>query len=85
MTGTIRLWLDWNPSELDSLRKVISAFLEQYPGVTIAIAYYTVDELRSALELAITEDTAPTIIFGPSSWGPELWQDGRLLDLTNQL
>ena len=85
MTGTVRLWLDWNPSELDSLRKVISAFLEQYPEVTIAIAYYTKDELRTALELAITADTAPTIIFGPSSWGPELWQDGRLLDLTIQL
>jgi maltose-binding protein MalE len=85
ITGTIRLWLDWNPSELDSLQKVISAFLEQYPGVTIAIAYHSVDELRSALELAIIEDTGPTIIFGPSSWGPELWQDGRLVDLTIQL
>ena len=85
MTGTVRLWLDWNPSELESLRKVISAFLEQYPGVTIAIAYYSNDELRSDLELALTADTAPTIIFGPSSWGPELWQDGRLLDLTIQL
>jgi len=83
--GTVRLWLDWDPSELDSLRKVISAFLEQYTGVTIAIAYYPHDDLRSALELAITEDTAPTIIFGPSSWGPELWQDGRLLDLTIQV
>lgn len=85
MTGTVRLWLDWNPSELDSLQKVISAFLEQYPQVTLALAYYPIDELRSALELAITEDTAPTMIFGPSSWGPKLWQDGRLLDLTIQL
>jgi ABC-type glycerol-3-phosphate transport system substrate-binding protein len=85
MTGTVRVWLDWNPAELDSLRKVISAFLEQYPGITIAIAYYSSDELQSALETAITEGTAPTIIFGPSSWGPELWQEGRLLDLTIQL
>ncbi len=85
MTGTIRLWLDWTPSELESLRKVISAFQEQYPGVTIAIAYYPLEELRSALDSPLTEDTAPTLIFGPSSWGPELWQDGRLLDLKIQL
>ncbi len=85
MTGTIRLWLYWNPSELDSLREVISAFLEQYPGVSISIAYYSIDELRTALEMATNQDTAPTIIFGPSSWGPELWQDGRLLDLKSQL
>jgi maltose-binding protein MalE len=71
--------------ELDSLRKVLSAFQDQYPGVTFAIAYYSYDELRSALELAVTEDNAPTMIFAPSSWGPELWQDGLLLDLTIQV
>jgi maltose-binding protein MalE len=85
MTGTVRLWLDWNPAELESLQKVITAFLEEYPGVTIAIAYYPNDELRSELEMAITEGTAPTIIFGHSGWGPELWREGRLLDLTIQL
>jgi maltose-binding protein MalE len=85
ITGTIRLWLDWTPSELESLRKVISAFQEQYPGITFAIAYYPRDALRSALDSALTADTAPTVIFGPSSWGPELWQDGRLLDLTIEL
>jgi maltose-binding protein MalE len=85
MRGTVRLWLDWNPMELDSLHKVISSFNDQYPAVTFAITYYPHDDLRSALELAITEDNAPTMIFGPSSWGPELWQDGRLLDLTIQV
>jgi maltose-binding protein MalE len=83
--GTVRLWLDWNPMELDSLGKVISAFHDQYPGVTFAISYYPYDDLRSALELAATEDNAPTMIFAPSSWGPELWQDGLLLDLTIQV
>ena len=85
MSGTVRLWLAWNPSELDSLQKVLSAFLEQYPGVSFTIAYYSENELLSALELAITADTLPTMIFGPSSWGPELWEDGQLLDLTIQL
>ncbi|KPK89757.1 MAG: hypothetical protein AMJ88_17120 [Anaerolineae bacterium SM23_ 63] len=83
--GTVRLWLDWNPMELDSLHKVISSFHDQYPAVAFALTYYPHDDLRSALELAITEDNAPTMIFAPSSWGPELWQDGRLLDLTIQV
>ena len=83
--GTVRLWLDWNPMELESLHRVISSFHDQYPAVTFALTYYPYDDLRSALELGITEGNAPTMIFAPSRWGPELWQDGRLLDLTIQV
>jgi len=83
LRGTVNLWLDWDPVELGTLHKVIAAFKENFPQVTFAIAYYPPDELRPAFEAAVIEGKAPSLLFGPASWGPELWESGTLLDLTS--
>ena len=81
--GTVNLWLDWDPVELETLHKVIAAFQENFPQVTFAIAYYPQDELRPAFEAAVIEGNPPSLLFGPASWGPELWENGTVLDLTS--
>ena len=83
LPGTVNLWLDWDPVELETLHKVIAAFQENFPEVTFAIAYYPQDELRLAFEVAVIEGNPPSLLFGPASWGPELWKSGMVLDLTN--
>lgn len=80
--GKVTLWLSWDPLELATLQQVITVFQERYPEVTFAIAYYPEEEFRAAVAGVALEENAPSIFFAPSNWGPKLWQDGVIMDLT---
>ncbi len=81
--GRVTLWLDWSPTELKSLREVITSFQDKFPEITFAIGYYPTDELRLAVDDATTSGTMPSLLFAPSNWGPELWQAGLVVDLSD--
>jgi maltose-binding protein MalE len=80
--GKVTLWLSWDPLELATLQQVITVFQERHPEVTFAIAYYPEEELHAAVTGVALEENAPSIFFAPSSWGPQLWHDGVIMDLT---
>jgi maltose-binding protein MalE len=81
--GVVRIWLDWDERELTGLRELIASFTERYPEVTFAVSFYPETELLSAFRAADGGEGAPTVLFAPSDWGPVLWQDGVVLDLTS--
>jgi maltose-binding protein MalE len=83
--GTVRIWLDWDVRELNGLRQLIASFTERYPEVTFAVSYYPEMELLSAFRTADEQAGAPSILFAPSDWGPALWQDNLVLDLTSRV
>lgn len=81
LQGTVRLWMSWDPQELSSLERVVRSFQEDYPGITFDIAYVPQDELLEDFQAAANSPSAPTLLFGPPEWGPDLWEQGLLLGL----
>lgn len=79
-TGEIIIWLDWAPEEMEALQEIILSFSSDYPTVDFSLSYYPTDELLSAFEEASRAGTPPTIIFGPSLWGPRLYEGEMILD-----
>lgn len=80
--GEVRLWLSWTPDELRSLEYVIQAFREQYPGVSVHVAYYPPDQILAAFEGAAEQGRAVSLLLGPAEWGPSLWEGGLVRDLS---
>ncbi|MEA1977188.1 MAG: extracellular solute-binding protein [Chloroflexota bacterium] len=78
--GEIIIWLDWAPEEMEALREIIQSFSHEYPTVDFSLSYFPTDELLSAFEEASRAGTPPTIIFGPSVWGPRLYDGEMILD-----
>jgi maltose-binding protein MalE len=83
LRGVVRIWLSWDPQELESLERVVRTFQLEYPEISFEIAYFTQESLKNAFLEA--ETGAPTILFGPSTWGPELWERGVLLGLQDRV
>lgn len=83
--GTVTVWLDWTPSEMEGLTRVIEAFHGLNPDVEFVVSYFPTQDLRSAFEAAVARGTGPSILFGPDVWGPVLWQEGRVQDVADLL
>ncbi|MCK4741904.1 MAG: extracellular solute-binding protein [Anaerolineales bacterium] len=79
-TGEIIIWLDWTPEEMEALQEIVQSFSHEYPTVDFSLSYYPTDELLNAFEDASRAGTPPTIIFGPSLWGPRLYDGEMILD-----
>jgi len=79
--GSVEIWLSWAPQELAALQEVLDRYQREHPGVSLALAYYPPDELFEAFKQAAATRRAPTILLGPSVWGPDLNQAGWLLDV----
>ncbi len=80
--GDVHLWLSWTPEELRSLKLVIEGFREQYPGVTVYVSYFPLDEIRTAFESAGEAGQPVSLLLGPAEWGPSLWEQGLVRDLS---
>jgi maltose-binding protein MalE len=79
--GYVRIWLDWTPEEMDGLNEVIRDFQSRYPEVRFAVAYHPTAQLEQDFRDAMQEGTGPTIIFGPSRWGPPFLEEGWIVDI----
>ena len=78
--GEIIIWLDWAPEEMEALQEIIKSFSREYPTVDFSLSYYPTNELLNAFEEASRTGAPPTIIFGPSLWGPRLYEGEMILD-----
>ncbi len=84
-TGEIIIWLDWEPEEMEALQEIIQSFLSDNPTVDFSLSYYPTDELMSAFEDASRAGTPPTILLGPSRWGPRLYDGEMILDASSMV
>ena len=79
--GTVRLWLDWNPAELEALESVINSYRQIHPGTKFELIYLPSDRLRPAFETAAANGEGPSLLVGPSSWGLVMHEAGLLRDV----
>lgn len=73
--------MSYDPLELESLREVIDAFTASNPDIAFALVYYPQDQLLEAFQTLAPQGRGPTILIGPSQWGPQLYAQGDLQDL----
>lgn len=79
--GEVVIWMSYNPRELEGLQTVVDEFLSSNPDIAFALVYYPEDKLLEAFRSLAPQGRGPTILIGPSQWGPELYSQDEVLDL----
>lgn len=85
LSGSIRIWLSWNPDAVHSLTLLVEAFSSLHPGVEFSITYVPAEEIVPRLISPTEQVQPPTIFLAPSRHGPELLGGGTIRDLRMQL
>jgi ABC-type glycerol-3-phosphate transport system substrate-binding protein len=80
--GEVVIWMSYNPIELESLQSAIDAFTASNPDIAFALAYYPETSILDTFQAMATSRRRPTVLIGPSRWGPELYEQGEILDLS---
>jgi ABC-type glycerol-3-phosphate transport system substrate-binding protein len=78
----IAIWTAWDPAEIDALRQVIALFRVQHPEIEVSLAYHPQDQLLDAYRACLASGGCPTILIGPSDWGPLLVQEEGTVDVS---
>ena len=81
--GTITLWHSWDETQVPALVQTIADFQALYPDVQFDVLYVPVEDLKARFETATSEGGGPTILLGPAEWGPSLYDQGTVADLTD--
>jgi len=82
-TGTVSIWHSLQDDQLPALLRPISALRETYPGVQFDVTYVPSLDLRAAYEQAALLGRAPTVLIGDAAWGPALFDQGLIADLSS--
>ncbi|MGW8249297.1 MAG: sugar ABC transporter substrate-binding protein [Anaerolineales bacterium] len=82
LSGTVSIWHAWSEVKLPALLKAIDAFQELYPDVVFDVQYVPLIDLKSAYEVASSEGRAPLVMNGPTAWGPELYNNQWIADVS---
>lgn len=81
--GEVVIWLDWTPAEMEGLAEAIQAFRIRHPDIIFSISYRPGRSLYDDFLLAADTSEKPTILLGPSTWGPTLMENDLIMDLSN--
>ena len=79
--SSVTIWHSWSKTEIDMLQTVIDAFRRSYPDVTFRLQYIPIDELYAAYYDAAYLGQGPSLLFGPATWGPGLFEGDVISDL----
>jgi maltose-binding protein MalE len=82
--GTITLWHSWDETRVPTLVQIIRDFQAIYPDVQFNITYVPPEILRERYRTEQREGYGPTLLMGPDQWGPILYSEGQIADLTPQ-
>lgn len=82
LQGQVTLWVDWGPERMQALIDAIDGFRTRHPQVEFDVSYYPTDQLRPAFEAAAAAHQGPSVLFGPSTWGRALADQGWTRDLS---
>lgn len=84
-SGSVRLYFDWSPPEIQALEDLLADFQRDHPGIEIHLTYIPEADLQSRSLTALEGADGPTLLMGPSIWGPELASQGLIRDIGESL
>jgi maltose-binding protein MalE len=82
LQGTVSIWHSLDDQHLPWLLKGVNEFQSQYPHVQFDISFVPALDLETSYEIASSEGRQPMILIGPASWGPELYDQGWVADIS---
>jgi maltose-binding protein MalE len=85
LRGSVSIWTAWEVGNVAALSGLLEEFQQQHPRVQVRLSYYRPDELLDAFRAAAIAGQGPTILLGPSAWGPGLLHDGLIEDISSRL
>ncbi len=80
--GTISIWHSWDEASLPALVQIVSEFQQKYPDVLFDVLYVPAEDLPARFAEATRDGSGPTLLLGPAEWGPPLYDDGLIENLT---
>ena len=83
LQGTVSIWHSLDESRLPVLLRAIADFQEKYPDVQFDVFYVPPLDLQASYVAASIEGRAPDILIAPGDWGPELYDQGWIADLSS--
>jgi len=82
IVARVEIWTAWDPVELSALRDAIGLFSEVHPEIEVTLAYYPANRLLEAYLACLSSGSCPTILIGPSDWGPILVRQDAVVDVS---
>ncbi len=79
--STVTIWHSWGITETETLKGIIQSFQRINPNVTFSLLYVPLDDLYSTYQEAAYLGQGPSLLLGPSKWGPELFDENLIIDL----
>jgi maltose-binding protein MalE len=77
----VEIWHSFSFAKTDVLQSVIESFKKLYPDVTFTLLYIPLDDLYNTYQEAAYLGQGPSLLLGPSDWGPELFNEYLITDL----
>ncbi len=78
----VSIWTSWDPVELRALRSIIEIFVVDHPDFDFSLSYFPPDQLLEAFMGCASMSECPTLLVGPSLWGPLLAEEGLVIDVS---
>lgn len=78
---SILIWHALEYPELAALEDIIRAFQATFPHISIDLNYVPLDDLKKSFISAVYQQKGPDLLFGPSEWSAELYDQGLVADL----
>ena len=79
--SSVTIWHSWGSAETDTLQSIIQSFTRSYPDVTFSLLYIPQDDLFETYREAAYLGQGPSLLLGPSNWGPSLYDETLISDL----
>jgi ABC-type glycerol-3-phosphate transport system substrate-binding protein len=77
----VSVWTAWEADRVADLSALLESFHQQHPRVLVNLTYFRPEALLEAYALAVREGVGPTVLIGPSAWGPSLLRQGLIVDI----
>jgi maltose-binding protein MalE len=79
--SSVTIWHSWGIEETKALQAIIQSFQRMYADVTFSLHYVPQDDLFNSFYDAAYLGQGPSLLLGPSKWGPELFDEYLISDL----
>jgi ABC-type glycerol-3-phosphate transport system substrate-binding protein len=82
ISGTVSIWHSWDDTSIPALVQIIAEFQQQYPDVLFDVLYVPAQDLQARFAEETRNGSGPTLLLGPAEWGPPLYDDGLIENLS---
>lgn len=80
--GTISIWHSFEEVQRNVLFRQIASFQKQFPQILFDVQYVPMQDLLPAFLEATQEGGGPNILIAPAEWGPSLFDQGYIVDIS---